>query len=91
MDSNTLLLCLLVAIIGGPCALQAADSSILAASEWGVVSFSDVKIDRDLMTISGNAENDRLAAQLNAEELQTRTRGRWHGVMVNRILNRGEK
>jgi DNA invertase Pin-like site-specific DNA recombinase len=29
---------------------------------------------------------DRLAAQLNAEGIGTRTRGRWHGVMVNRIL-----
>ena len=30
---------------------------------------------------------DKLAAQLNAEGVQTRTRGRWHGVMVNRILH----
>ena len=30
---------------------------------------------------------DRIAARMNAEELATRTRGRWHGVMVNRILN----
>lgn len=29
---------------------------------------------------------DRIAAQMNAEGLATRTRGRWHGVMVNRIL-----
>jgi DNA invertase Pin-like site-specific DNA recombinase len=29
---------------------------------------------------------DRIAAQMNAEGLETRTRGRWHGVMVNRIL-----
>src|SRR5579875_2421033 len=29
---------------------------------------------------------DRIAAQMNAEGIQTRTRGRWHGVMVNRIL-----
>src|SRR5579864_3110463 len=29
---------------------------------------------------------DKIAAQLNAEVCQTRTRGRWHGVMVNRIL-----
>lgn len=29
---------------------------------------------------------DRIAAQMNAEGLQTRTRGKWHGVMVNRIL-----
>jgi DNA invertase Pin-like site-specific DNA recombinase len=29
---------------------------------------------------------DRIAARMNAEGLQTRTRGHWHGVMVNRIL-----
>jgi DNA invertase Pin-like site-specific DNA recombinase len=29
---------------------------------------------------------DKIAAQLNAETLPTRTRGRWHGIMVNRIL-----
>jgi DNA invertase Pin-like site-specific DNA recombinase len=29
---------------------------------------------------------DRTAARMNAEGLQTRTRGRWHGVMINRIL-----
>ncbi|HKD06119.1 MAG TPA: recombinase family protein [Bryobacteraceae bacterium] len=29
---------------------------------------------------------DRIAAQLNAEGIATRTRGRWHGLMVNRIL-----
>jgi site-specific DNA recombinase len=30
---------------------------------------------------------DRIAAQMNADGLATRTRGRWHGVMVNRILS----
>jgi hypothetical protein len=30
---------------------------------------------------------DRIAAHMNAEGIPTRTRGRWHGVMVNRILN----
>ncbi len=34
---------------------------------------------------------DRIATQMNAEGLQTRTRGRWHGVMVNRILKAQEK
>ena len=29
---------------------------------------------------------DRIAAQMNAEGIETRTRGRWHGVVVNRIL-----
>lgn len=29
---------------------------------------------------------DRIAAKLNEEGVQTRTRGRWHGVMINRIL-----
>jgi hypothetical protein len=29
---------------------------------------------------------DRIAAQLNAEELKTRTGARWHGLVVNRIL-----
>jgi len=29
---------------------------------------------------------DRIAAKMNAEGIETRTRGRWHGVMVNRIL-----
>lgn len=29
---------------------------------------------------------DRLAAQLNVEGVQTRTGGRWHGLVVNRIL-----
>jgi len=33
---------------------------------------------------------DRIAAQMNAEGIETRTRGRWHGVMVNRILNAQE-
>jgi hypothetical protein len=31
---------------------------------------------------------DRIAAQINAEGFATRTRGRWHGLMVNRILKR---
>lgn len=31
---------------------------------------------------------DRIAPQLNAEGPETRTRGKWHGVMVNRILGR---
>ncbi len=30
---------------------------------------------------------DRIAAQMNTEGTETRMRGRWHGVMVNRILN----
>jgi len=34
---------------------------------------------------------DRIAARMNADGLQTRTRGRWHGVMVNRILVREPK
>lgn len=34
---------------------------------------------------------DRIAARMNAEGLETRTRGRWHGVMVNRILKAQEK
>ena len=34
---------------------------------------------------------DRIAAQMNAEGLHTRTRGRWHGVMVNRILKAQKK
>jgi hypothetical protein len=29
---------------------------------------------------------DRIAAQLNAEGLKTRTGARWHGLVVNRIL-----
>jgi DNA invertase Pin-like site-specific DNA recombinase len=29
---------------------------------------------------------DRIAAQLNAESVPTRTGGRWHGLVVNRIL-----
>lgn len=29
---------------------------------------------------------DRIAAQLNAEGVQTRTGGRWHGLVINRIL-----
>jgi DNA invertase Pin-like site-specific DNA recombinase len=31
---------------------------------------------------------DRIATQMNAGGIGTRTRGRWHGVMVNRILSR---
>ena len=30
---------------------------------------------------------DRIAMRMNADGLATRTRGRWHGVMVNRILS----
>jgi site-specific DNA recombinase len=29
---------------------------------------------------------DRIAAQLNAEGVETRTGGRWHGLVINRIL-----
>jgi DNA invertase Pin-like site-specific DNA recombinase len=29
---------------------------------------------------------DRIAAQLNADGVQTRTGGRWHGLVINRIL-----
>lgn len=31
---------------------------------------------------------DRIAARMNSEGIGTRTRGRWHGLMVNRILSR---
>ncbi|HEY1946487.1 MAG TPA: recombinase family protein [Bryobacteraceae bacterium] len=31
---------------------------------------------------------DRIAAQMNSEGIETRTRGRWHGLMINRILSR---
>ena len=31
---------------------------------------------------------DKVAAKLNEERIATRTRGRWHGVMVNRILTK---
>jgi DNA invertase Pin-like site-specific DNA recombinase len=34
---------------------------------------------------------DRIAAKMNTEGIETRTRGRWHGVMVNRILKAQEK
>ncbi len=34
---------------------------------------------------------DRIAAAMNAEGIKTRTRGRWHGVMVNRILKASEE
>ncbi len=30
---------------------------------------------------------DRIATQMNAEGIATRTRGKWHGVVVNRILS----
>jgi site-specific DNA recombinase len=33
---------------------------------------------------------DRIAAAMNAEGIATRTRGRWHGVMINRILSKRE-
>ena len=33
---------------------------------------------------------DRIAAALNAEVIETRTRGRWHGLVVNRILKAQE-
>jgi len=33
---------------------------------------------------------DKIAARMNDEGIQTRTRGRWHGVMVNRIISRKE-
>ncbi len=33
---------------------------------------------------------DRIAAQMNAEGIETRTRGRWHGIMINRILKAQE-
>ena len=29
---------------------------------------------------------DRIAGQLNAEGVKTRTGGRWHGLVINRIL-----
>ena len=29
---------------------------------------------------------DRIAAKLNEDGIATRTRGKWHGVVVNRIL-----
>jgi hypothetical protein len=35
---------------------------------------------------------DRIAVQLNAEGLKTRTGARWHGLVVNRILTgKGKK
>jgi DNA invertase Pin-like site-specific DNA recombinase len=33
---------------------------------------------------------DRIAAQMNLEGIETRTRGRWHGIVVNRILKAHE-
>jgi DNA invertase Pin-like site-specific DNA recombinase len=48
-------------------------------------------IDRMMALRTEGIGFDRIAAQMNAEGIETRTRGRWHGVMVNRILRATSK
>ncbi|HVZ15664.1 MAG TPA: recombinase family protein [Terriglobales bacterium] len=56
---------------------------------FGFYDGEDTVIERMTALRAEGLGFDRVAARMNAEGLQTRTRGKWHGVMVNRILNRG--
>ena len=58
---------------------------------YGYVEGEGVVIDRMKALRAEAMGFDRIAAQMNAEGIETRTRGRWHGVMVNRILKAQEK
>ncbi len=65
---------------------RAKDGRCEGRKPYGFYPGEQVVIERmEALRISGMGF-DKIAAQLNAETLPTRTRGRWHGVMVNRIL-----
>ena len=53
---------------------------------YGYFEGEDAVIDRMKALRAEAMGFDRIAAQMNTEGIETRTRGRWHGVMVNRIL-----
>jgi DNA invertase Pin-like site-specific DNA recombinase len=54
---------------------------------YGFYNGETAVIDR-MKTLRGEGLGyDRIAAQMNVEGIQTRGRGCWHGVMVNRILS----
>jgi hypothetical protein len=55
---------------------------------YGFYEGEDVAIDRMKALRAEGLGFDRIAARLNEEGVKPRTRGRWHGVAVNRIISR---
>ncbi len=53
---------------------------------YGFYDGEDAVVDRMKSLRAEGLGYDRIAAQMNTEGLPTRSRGRWHGLMVNRIL-----
>jgi site-specific DNA recombinase len=54
---------------------------------YGFYGQEDKVIERMKALRAEGLGHNRIAVQMNAEGLKTRTRGRWHSVMVSRILN----
>jgi DNA invertase Pin-like site-specific DNA recombinase len=55
---------------------------------YGFYEGENVVIDRIKALRAEGLGFDRIAARLNEEGVKPRTRGRWHGVAVNRIISR---
>ena len=55
---------------------------------YGFYDGEPAKIERMKALRSQGFGFDHIAAQMNSEGISTRSRGRWHGLMVNRILGR---
>ena len=66
--------------------MKAAEGRCEGRKPYGHFEGEGAVIDRMKTLRAEGIGFDRIAAQMNAEGLGTRTRGRWHGVMVNRIL-----
>lgn len=67
---------------------RAAEGRCEGRKPYGYYEGEDAIVERMKALRGEGVGFDRIAAQMNAEGLETRTRGRWHGVMVNRILAR---
>lgn len=69
---------------------KAADGRCEGRKPYGFYEGESAVIERMKALRAEGLGFDRIAAQMNTEGLQTRTRGKWHGVMVNRILKAQE-
>jgi DNA invertase Pin-like site-specific DNA recombinase len=72
--------------------MKAADGRCEGRKPYGFYEGEEAVIGRMKALRAEAMGFDRIAALMNAEGIPTRARGRWHGVMVNRILaSQGKK
>jgi DNA invertase Pin-like site-specific DNA recombinase len=65
---------------------KAKDGRCEGRKPYGFYDGEDAVIERMKAVRATGLGFDRIAAQMNAEGLKTRTGARWHGLVVNRIL-----